>query len=180
MKNCLNPKCVQINPQPVDNFYKDVRIKDGIRSRCKKCLNKASIVWMKNNPEKASKSQKLWASKNPEKRKKIKERWTKNNPERAKACYLVKYWPNLSPEAALANYRAMLNNQSDACAICFSVETKPDRRTGKIKDLCVDHDHKTGQVRGLLCDKCNIAIGLLEADKGIALFESAIAYIKTP
>lgn len=39
----------------------------------------------------------------------------------------------------------------------------------------MDHNHKTGQVRGLLCDRCNLTIGALEDDA--ALLQKAIDYV---
>jgi hypothetical protein len=47
-----------------------------------------------------------------------------------------------------AEYDALYLHQGGACAIC-------QRATGKTKMLSVDHDHKTGEVRGLLCNYCN-------------------------
>ena len=55
---------------------------------------------------------------------------------------------------SLEDYQAMLDQQGGCCAICFK---KPKRRR-----LNVDHCHKTGVVRGLLCDICNAVLGLLE------------------
>lgn len=43
----------------------------------------------------------------------------------------------------------MLVNQNYVCAICLLGPS------GKKKHLSIDHDHKTGKVRGLLCDNCN-------------------------
>jgi hypothetical protein len=51
------------------------------------------------------------------------------------------------------DYEEMLTAQGGVCAIC---EGEPGDRP-----LDVDHDHSTGQVRGLLCHKCNKALGLL-------------------
>lgn len=53
----------------------------------------------------------------------------------------------------------MLEAQGGVCAICKGPETKPNA-----KYLAVDHDHATGAVRGLLCNNCNRAIGLLGDD----------------
>jgi len=52
-------------------------------------------------------------------------------------------------------YNSILGNQLGVCAICC--KTNPN---GQI--LSIDHDHKTGKVRGLLCIKCNSAVGILE------------------
>ena len=50
-----------------------------------------------------------------------------------------------------AKYEEMLEKQNGGCGIC---DAKPMKRA-----LCVDHDHKTGVVRGLLCRSCNQALG---------------------
>lgn len=64
-------------------------------------------------------------------------------------------------------YDALLKSQGGVCAIC-------KRQPGKTK-LCVDHDHKTNRIRGLLCGKCNTALGLLNDD--IAQLQAAIKYL---
>jgi len=64
-------------------------------------------------------------------------------------------------------YRAMIERQSGVCAIC-----------GKERKLVIDHDHKTGVVRGLLCNSCNIGIGLLKDDTSI--LAAAIDYLEKP
>lgn len=63
-------------------------------------------------------------------------------------------------------YRDMVVGQAGRCLICHRV---PD------KDLAVDHNHETGQVRGLLCSSCNLAIGHLR-DKA-SLARRAAAYL---
>lgn len=64
-------------------------------------------------------------------------------------------------------YNQMLEKQLGLCAICH----KPDT----IK-LAVDHCHETGKVRGLLCKRCNMAIGLLDDDPDRII--SAALYVK--
>lgn len=59
-------------------------------------------------------------------------------------------------------YNLMLATQGGVCAICRNPETVT--RNGVIRPLCVDHDHKTGEVRGLLCVGCNSALGYLGDD----------------
>jgi DNA-directed RNA polymerase subunit RPC12/RpoP len=65
----------------------------------------------------------------------------------------------------------MYDNQNGKCAIC-----KKDYQLGGSKGLFVDHDHETKEVRGLLCRKCNSAIGQLEECKEILI--EAIRYLK--
>lgn len=54
-----------------------------------------------------------------------------------------------------------LKKQEYKCAICGCEATDLDRNKGKTR-FNVDHDHTTGAVRGLLCSKCNMAIGMLK------------------
>lgn len=58
-----------------------------------------------------------------------------------------------------SDYVTMFKKQNGLCAICKNPETRVHHLTGKIFRLCIDHDHKTGLVRGLLCKLCNIMLG---------------------
>ena len=70
---------------------------------------------------------------------------------------------------SLETYNEMLHKQNNSCKIC-----KTTCKTGKM--LAVDHNHQTGNIRGLLCAYCNRALGLLHDD--IHLFEESIKYLK--
>ncbi len=61
-------------------------------------------------------------------------------------------------------YQEMLREQNGVCAICHQPETAPDKASGKVKDLAIDHDHKTGAIRALLCSNCNRGLGLFNDD----------------
>lgn len=60
----------------------------------------------------------------------------------------------------LEEYNEMHTNQNGLCALCSKPETQ--MRQGKLKMLCVDHSHTTNKIRGLLCNRCNIFLGLYE------------------
>jgi len=66
----------------------------------------------------------------------------------------------------IADYNAMHARQNGRCAICSTSE----------ETLVVDHNHKTGQVRELLCHLCNAMIGCARED--IAILTAAIIYIQ--
>lgn len=68
-------------------------------------------------------------------------------------------------------YEALLQSQNYGCKLCGA--TQSDRKREK---LSVDHDHKTGRIRGLLCGKCNKMLGL--ADDNTTLLLKAIQYLK--
>jgi hypothetical protein len=70
-------------------------------------------------------------------------------------------------------FDALLLAQDGRCAICRQPEKTVLR--GKVKQLSVDHNHGTGQVRGLLCARCNFIIGL--CDEGIEVLAETIAYL---
>lgn len=65
----------------------------------------------------------------------------------------------------IADYQAMYERQGGKCAICGTSEEK----------LVVDHNHKTGKVRELLCHLCNAMIGCARED--IAILTAAVAYL---
>jgi len=65
---------------------------------------------------------------------------------------------------------ALLETQKGKCAIC---EKKPSTKRG----LHIDHCHKTGQIRGLLCHGCNVGIGSLKDDP--ELLTKAVEYLRS-
>jgi len=73
------------------------------------------------------------------------------------------------------DYNILLANQNRKCLICGSTSC-----TRKLKDprypLCVDHDHSTGIVRGLLCHSCNVLLGYCKED--INILNNAIKYLE--
>lgn len=66
-------------------------------------------------------------------------------------------------------YFAIVAAQGGGCAIC-------GRRAGK-KHLVVDHDHKTGKVRGILCSPCNVGLGNFQEME--SRLDSAINYLRS-
>jgi hypothetical protein len=69
---------------------------------------------------------------------------------------------------SIEEYGILLKKQGGRCAICGKI---PNGR-----DLCVDHDHKTGKIRGLLCHNCNTGIGQFQDN--ILLLQNTIKYLE--
>ena len=96
--------------------------------------------------------------------------------------YLKAYWAKRGDRSAYnrqmvyglseVDYQAMVAAQGGVCAICLS---SPEEVSARWKRLVVDHDHRTGAVRGLLCAHCNKAIGLLKENP--SAFLNAIRYL---
>lgn len=72
------------------------------------------------------------------------------------------------------DYEFELQNQNYVCAICGQPETTTNM--GTLRRLAVDHNHKTGWYRGLLCGKCNQGIGLFK--ENVAILKQAIQYLE--
>jgi hypothetical protein len=72
-------------------------------------------------------------------------------------------------------YQALFKAQNGKCAICGAIDGHRSRY-GKVCRLAVDHDHRTGQVRGLLCNSCNRGLGRFK--DSIENLEAAIRYLK--
>lgn len=71
-------------------------------------------------------------------------------------------------------FEAMKAEQGHCCAICNQPESSKFR--GRVKQLSVDHDHKTGAIRALLCFRCNTILGRVH-DNPATLIKAA-AYLK--
>lgn len=76
----------------------------------------------------------------------------------------------------IEQYKQMLHDQADVCAICQCKESAKASNQSTIKQLAVDHDHKTGAIRGLLCMNCNKGLGAFS--DSIARLEAAVLYLK--
>lgn len=96
--------------------------------------------------------------------------WRANNPERAKTHNLRK-----SYGIDLRQYELMGEKQNWNCAICGGKETTKDKDGGP-RMMPVDHDHKTGKVRALLCTQCNRGLGMFI--DSIDRLKAAAAYLE--
>lgn len=70
----------------------------------------------------------------------------------------------------LEQYNEMLAKQQNRCLIC------KEEFNGTPYGQQIDHDHKTGKIRGILCGKCNTLLGL--AHENIEILANAISYIE--
>jgi hypothetical protein len=95
-------------------------------------------------------------------------RWYEKNPGHTRNVKLLRLY-GLTPE----EYEALREAQGGVCAICKREETRTYK--GRIRALAVDHDHETGEVRGLLCSDCNQGIGWFRDDP--ELLQAAIEYL---
>lgn len=131
-----------------------------------------------------SERHKLWVENNREYYNSYRRDYVKTNRkqilenERADKCrrpfyYKQKYYADTLRKKyglSLEQYHSMFNQQQGKCKICKVSQNNISRR------LVVDHCHKTGKVRGLLCDLCNIGLGGFRDDT--ELISSAIRYIQ--
>ena len=140
-------------------------------------------AWNKKNPD----AHRSWAAGSPRRKaysKKYRQdnqahytalhaSWVKENKERADMISLKSQLKkfNLTLEA----YDAMVVAQNGVCSVCHRPETVVDKK-GKTRRLCIDHDHMTRKVRGLLCSACNLVLG--HAQDSIETLLSAVAYLK--
>jgi len=82
---------------------------------------------------------------------------------------------------SLEEFNSMVESQGGLCLICGLPETRVTRPKAKTPSgysprLAVDHDHNTGEIRGLLCHKCNVGLGNFQDNPELLL--KAYNYLK--
>jgi len=82
-------------------------------------------------------------------------RWNKENPEKSAINSISRVY-NVDKLSAKNLYQKSIT-ACDSCLVTW------DLQQHKIR-FCIDHNHSTGEVRGVLCNSCNSALGLLEED----------------
>ena len=123
---------------------------------------KKSQEWKNKRPEKKKQYRHTSYLNNKESVLAVNERWRQQNKEKDKLDKLkslLKRKYNLSYQ----EYLSIVARQHNVCAICHQ---PPDT---KHKRLYVDHCHKTGNIRGLLCHGCNVGIGGLKDDPALLI-----------
>ena len=149
MKKCGH--CGEIKPK--EAFAKNSpsqRSRTGLKSWCRSCTASGYLKWKAEHPE------------HKEKKKVASHRWYSENRERHATSQLKNRYGITPTQRA-----EMLTMQGDACAICHVSFSE--------KRVSIDHDHKTGRARGLLCARCNNWLAAIEDEKFLA---SALAYLK--
>lgn len=104
---------------------------------------------------------------------KMRERARQLNPTEARIKANKKRWSTKRLKKygiSSETYNGLSESQNEKCKICGG-DNSHIRRS-----LAIDHNHDTGEIRGLLCNRCNTTLGHIKED--IQLLENMIAYIK--
>lgn len=146
MRTCT--KCKR--RKTASDFYAAAKGKDGLRAACKKCCNAESLTWQASNRETVNA---------------IAAKYRKNNAEKVKiARKRAVVWKTFG--ITLEEYRKKLD--PGRCEICAKRLPTAAR--------CLDHDHATGKVRGLLCSGCNSGLGFFRDNPELLL--AAVTYLE--
>lgn len=149
-------ECKQV--QPLAEFTRRRKEPDGLAKQCRTCLKNRKRKWTEKNLEHVRETNRSPSLK-----------YAENHPERKREAMMkCKYG------IGVKEYHKLLEQQNDGCAICGAPPTVRPHSTRAT--LCIDHDHSTGRIRGLLCSHCNHAIGLMQDDP--ILLEKAAEYLK--
>ncbi len=139
------------------HFTKHAGCRDGLARRCNACARKQHAEWRERNQEhtlaagRAAQQRGYWS-----------------DPEKARL-KLKKDRFGLTAEG----WARMLVEQGHRCAIC---RCEFENTFSSNQRACVDHCHSTGKIRGILCNACNTALGMLKDNPDIV--DAASAYLR--
>lgn len=138
--------------KPIGQYHRRRSAKDGRQTICGTCATAIALAFNQSHPEYHRRHARDWARKNPERKADNHLKWRLG----------VEY----------GTYDRMLVEQGGKCAICET--TDPGART---KRFHMDHDSATGDIRGLLCSRCNTGIGQMRHSQPLLL--AAIKYLES-
>lgn len=141
--------CKQFLPLTLEYFYQSKTETYGLRRACKACEKSRATAW--NN-------------KNIERTKVTSKKWREENKDHVKA--MQKARDTLRYHGITSEVIDLIYSAFDKCDIC-------DKKLIK-KNL--DHNHKTGRIRGVLCNNCNLSIGAMRDNPEV--LEKAAEYLR--
>ena len=143
----------------LDSFFKNRASSDGRYSQCRECRRKQ---YQKNKVD-ILEQHKAYYKKNAERKKAYQNEYRKGKAEE------IPNWKKLKEMAYKTGktfdevetwFNKQWMKQQAQCAICGKVFCDDD---------CIDHDHTTNELRGLLCNLCNVGIGALKDSPAVCL-----------
>ena len=159
-------------PEKVNYWLKNIRkeVVDIQTKACLMCGDEKSLSSYRSRGGSQGHLLKSWCNSCLYKKHKT---WVENNPERVKEYRNKDSWTlvkrckrrGIEPKDLIDAYE----RQEECCYIC--------KKHIEISDSAIDHNHVTGEFRGILCKKCNRALGLFEDSPYI--LKNALDYLKT-
>jgi hypothetical protein len=142
MKRCR--KCGA--EKALTEFYREKSARDGYRPECKACTSARRKLWYRANREREIERVRSWQQANHEQYLRTQAEYRASMARDYRSEHLKRKFG-----LTLEEYEQRLRIQGGGCAVCGA---KPGKSS-----LHVDHDHKTGEIRGLLCFRCNGGLG---------------------
>jgi hypothetical protein len=176
--------CIKCNVEkPLTEFWRHPDYLDGHQSTCKICASAHRRQKYRDEMsfrESAKEDARKYYHENRERCLLRNKEWVKRNREKA-----LQYWKNVymnnKPKRrnrvlqelygiTLVDYNELFILQNGRCAICGIHQVELTRA------LHVDHNHDTGEIRGLLCSNCNTGMGMFSDD--VNMLQRVIAYLE--
>ena len=152
-------------------FHSHCRRKDGLNSYCKPCEARIKTLRLEKDPELIKRAHRNYNKKHPGRAEQLRRKSRKQRALVDPNFRMVverRYLYGIED----TTYKQLRAFQHNRCAICFSVFNEKVRRLAP----CIDHNHSTELVRGILCLNCNNALGFFR--DSIPRLKSAIKYLQ--
>jgi hypothetical protein len=151
--------------KPLSEYHLSVNTKDGHYAQCKPCTRAKNTAWRRANKGKVAQCKRRYFLQNREAIRQHQKEYMATR--RVEASEYRRRW-NLAKRYGITmeQYADIWERQGQVCGVCGQ----------QPKKAVVDHDHKTGAVRGILCVRCNVSIGSLgDSVEGVT---RAVRYLK--